>query len=328
MSDANNLILLAGATGYIGRKVLQCLCLQGYSIVCIGRNIESLKKVEMFKTTNVIFYYVASDFNLENKFFKEKGKEFSAIISCLGSRSGSAEESWSIDYEANKNLLVFAQKYQIKKFVFLSAICLQKPKLEFQFAKLSFEKLLIKSGLNYSIIRPTAFFKSLAGQFDRLKKSKAFILFDSGEKTCCKPISATDLANFICDCLRFSKYERKILPVGGPGPALTPRQQGALLFKVIGKKEKYLYVPSRIFRILRFLLVPASVFSKNIKNYLEFLNIGYYYATESMVVWNQETNKYTPENTPEYGKETLEDFYQALEQRGSKGEIVSKGRLF
>lgn len=52
-----------------------------------------------------------------------------------------------------------------KHFVLLSAICVQKPLLEFQKAKLQFEAdLQANDALTYSIVRPTAFFKSLAGQ--------------------------------------------------------------------------------------------------------------------------------------------------------------------
>ena len=36
----------------------------------------------------------------------------------------------------------------------LSAICVQKPRLAFQHAKLAFKKQLIQSGLTYSIARP------------------------------------------------------------------------------------------------------------------------------------------------------------------------------
>jgi hypothetical protein len=50
------------------------------------------------------------------------------------------------------------------QFVLLSAICVQKPLLTFQAAKLKFEEALMTSGLKYSIVRPTAFFKSLGGQ--------------------------------------------------------------------------------------------------------------------------------------------------------------------
>jgi divinyl chlorophyllide a 8-vinyl-reductase len=53
--------------------------------------------------------------------------------------------------------------------VLLSAICVQKPLLEFQRAKLKFEAELQATAeadpsLTYSIVRPTAFFKSLGGQ--------------------------------------------------------------------------------------------------------------------------------------------------------------------
>jgi hypothetical protein len=52
--------------------------------------------------------------------------------------------------------------------VLLSAICVQKPTLEFQRAKLAFEAKLQEAGdITYSIVRPTAFFKSLAGQVGR-----------------------------------------------------------------------------------------------------------------------------------------------------------------
>lgn len=57
-------------------------------------------------------------------------------------------------------------------FVLLSAICVQKPLLEFQKAKLKFEaELQTTDAITYSIVRPTAFFKSLAGQVRTLLQS-------------------------------------------------------------------------------------------------------------------------------------------------------------
>ncbi len=75
------------------------------------------------------------------------------------------KDSWDIDYQATLNLLNAARKHQAAHFVLLSAICVQKPLLEFQHAKLKFEAALQAAGdITYSIVRPTAFFKSLAGQ--------------------------------------------------------------------------------------------------------------------------------------------------------------------
>ena len=75
------------------------------------------------------------------------------------------KDSWAIDYQATKNVLETAREKGAQHFVLLSAICVQKPLLEFQHAKLKLEAALQSAGdITYSIVRPTAFFKSLAGQ--------------------------------------------------------------------------------------------------------------------------------------------------------------------
>ena len=75
------------------------------------------------------------------------------------------KDSWAVDYQATKNVLDVARQRGAQHFVLLSAICVQKPLLEFQHAKLKLEADLQSGGdLTYSIVRPTAFFKSLAGQ--------------------------------------------------------------------------------------------------------------------------------------------------------------------
>ena len=75
------------------------------------------------------------------------------------------KDSWAIDYQATRNVLEVAREKGAQHFVLLSAICVQKPLLEFQHAKLKLEAALQSAGdITYSIVRPTAFFKSLAGQ--------------------------------------------------------------------------------------------------------------------------------------------------------------------
>jgi len=80
-----------------------------------------------------------------------------------------------VDYQAHLFALEAAKAVGVQQFVLLSAICVQKPLLAFQKAKLAFESALIESGVTYSIVRPTAFFKSLAGQLARVQKGKPFL---------------------------------------------------------------------------------------------------------------------------------------------------------
>ena len=111
------------------------------------------------------------------------------VISKNASVTGVAREAWAIDCNAHVETLKLAQAAHVQHFVLLSALCVQKPQLAFQHAKLAFEHKLITSGLNYSIVRPTAFFKSLSGQVQRVKAGKPYLIFGNSRLTACKPIS-------------------------------------------------------------------------------------------------------------------------------------------
>jgi divinyl chlorophyllide a 8-vinyl-reductase len=50
-------------------------------------------------------------------------------------------------------------------------------------------------------VRPTAFFKSLAGQIELVKQGKPYVMFGDGNLASCKPISEQDLAKFMADCV-------------------------------------------------------------------------------------------------------------------------------
>jgi len=171
--------------------------------------------------------------------------------------------------------------------VLLSAICVQKPLLAFQQAKLAFEAELMASGLTWSIVRPTAFFKSLSGQVARVQQGKPFLLFGDGTLTSCKPISDDDLAEFIATCVDDPARQNRVLPIGGPGDAMTPRQQGDLLFALTGKTPRFKRVPVGLLDVIIATLSAAGRFVPALRAKAELAKIGRYYASESMLVWTQ-----------------------------------------
>ena len=121
----------------------------------------------------------------------------------------------------------------------LSAICVQKPLLEFQRAKLRLEEAITaQSDVSYSIVRPTAFFKSLAGQVKLVQEGKPYVMFGDGQLSRANAISEADLARVMADCISDASKHGEILPVGGPGNALTPLQQSEILFDLFGLEPK------------------------------------------------------------------------------------------
>lgn len=314
-------VILLGATGTIGQATLTCLISRGYFVRCFlrSRPCKSLGHLYDHPKVEVCIGDLSDPDWLSQHLFPDNTK--SAIISCIASRTGTKKDAWAVDYGVNKAFLDAAKGRGLQQFVLLSAICVQKPLLEFQKAKLAIEADLKRSGIAWTIIRPTAFFKSLSGQVDRLKKGKPFLVFGDGQLTSCKPISDRDLARFIVDSLNAPNRQGAILPIGGPGPAITPLEQGHALFEALGQPCRFRHVPVAFLDLIIGGLRVAGVFSAKARDTLELARIGRYYATQSMLVYNPETGRYCPDMTDEFGKDTLLQFYRDLAAGQAKVDL-------
>jgi len=241
-----------------------------------------------------------------------RGERFDAVVSCMASRTGAPADAWAIDYQAHAAVLEAARSVGVRHFVLLSAICVQKPVLAFQHAKLAFERELIASGVTYSIVRPTAFFKSLSGQIERARRGKPFMLFGDGTLTSCKPVSDNDLANYLADCLEEQRLWNCVLPIGGPGPAITPKQQGEFLATLFGNTPRFQRIPIALLDRIVGVMAVLGRLMPPLAEKAELARIVRYYATESMLVLDPITGRYDEAATPSTGSETLFDFYRSV----------------
>lgn len=300
-------VLLLGATGSIGRATARALVENGYEVTALvrpGADAAGLNGVNLRRGDATDAASLAHD--------GFAGEAFDAVVSCLASRNGAPADAWAVDYAAHVAALDLAEQAGVRRFVQLSAICVQKPRLAFQHAKLAFEAKLMGSSVAWTIIRPTAYFKSLSGQLARLRAGKPFLMFGDGRLTATKPVSDGDLARFIAARLEDSAAAGRILPIGGPGPAITPREQGEQLFAALGRPPRFSSVPPAMLAGAARLLDVAGTLAPPLKAKAEFARIGHYYATESMLVWDEEEGCYDADATPGTGSETLADFYERL----------------
>ena len=306
-------ILVVGATGTIGRATVRALCTAGHRVVCLARNDADVAGLEPATV-------VRGDVTAGDAVADCLAEPTDAVVSCLGSRTGIPADAWAIDHDANLNVLNSARAAGVGHFVYLSAICVQKPILAFQHAKLAFENELIASGISYSIVRPTAFFKSLSGQIERVRSGRPFLVFGSGEMTACKPISDADLGRFMADCVRLPQRRNKILPIGGPGPAITPLEQADHLFGLLNREPRIRRVPVVLMDAIIGALSLGARVSPKLGQKAELARIGRYYGTESMLVWDVTRQRYDAGATPSFGSDTLVDHYRdVLEGRKAIG---------
>lgn len=295
-------VILFGASGTIGRAVAQAVVEKGYDVTCVVRTQSEFgaAKLAIADVTDPACISALFDSRL-----------YDVVISCLASRTGVPEDARAIDHRANAAILTAAKAAGVPQFLLLSAICVQRPRLAFQHAKLAFEAELQASGLAWTIIRPTAFFKSLSGQIERVKAGKPFLLFGNGELTRCKPISDGDLARYIVATLDDVSKHNRILPIGGPGPAISPKEQGEMLFDMLGMTPHFRRVPVTMMNALIAILSLAGKVSQRAAAKAEYARIGRYYATESMLVLDPQTGAYDADATPEFGEDALMRHYAA-----------------
>ena len=310
-------VFVIGATGTIGQATVRALLQRGHQVVCFVRPRAGVRGAlaadasrQLLQGATVRFGAVTDPAALARDGLC--GEHFDVLVSCLASRTGAPKDAWAVDHQAHVHALEAARAAGVTQVVLLSAICVQKPLLAFQHAKLAFEKFLIESGLTYSIVRPTAFFKSLSGQIERVRRGKPFLLFGDGRLTACKPISDRDLGDYLADCLDQPGRQNRILPIGGPGPAITSREQGDKLFALLGRPPKFSHVPVALLDVIIAVLGTLGRLIPRLADKAELARIGRYYATESMLVLNPQTGQYDADATPSTGTETLFDFYADL----------------
>jgi divinyl chlorophyllide a 8-vinyl-reductase len=169
-------------------------------------------------------------------------------------------------------------------------------------------------------VRPTAFFKSLSGQVARVRRGKPFLVFGDGTLTACKPISDDDLASYLADCLGDPQRRNCVLPIGGPGAAITPRQQGEFLFALLGRAPHFRQVPLGLLDTVAGMLDLAGRVVPALKDKAEMARIGRYYAGESMLCLDPRTGRYDAAQTPSTGNQTLFDYYARLVAGGATAE--------
>lgn len=311
-------VLLLGATGTIGRATARALRSAGHEVAVLVRRHPGRSPAEVAAAlpgVTLVWGDVAEPGAVAACLARVGPVR--SVVSCLASRTGVAAEAQAIDHLAHRQALQAAQAAGVRQFVLLSAICLQRPRLAFQHAKLAFEAELRASAMDWVIVRPTAYFKSLSGQVERVRRGGAFRVFGDGTGTACRPISDADLAAYLVASLDDPSRQRRILPIGGPGPALTPLDQAMLLAELTGQSLRVKSVPVGLLDGIATLLdgiarCTPRLWRAAVEARAEYARIGRYYASESMLVWDAASQRYRDDLTPATGRDTLADHYRRL----------------
>lgn len=201
------MFLVTGATGSLGRRIVRQLREQETPVRAFVRLFSRYEEFE-HRGAEIFVGDLQQDKDIEKAC---RGVEY--IISA----HSSGGDSQALDYRANIELIDQAKANNVKHFVFISVLGVNRGYTEAPVfkAKREVEKYLVASGLNYTILRPSGFANNLLPLAERFRETGIYLLIGDSQNRS-SIVSTDDLAKIAIASVNTEAAKNQILPVGGP----------------------------------------------------------------------------------------------------------------
>jgi uncharacterized protein YbjT (DUF2867 family) len=239
-------VLVAGATGYLGRFVVREFKRRGYWVRALARNPERLAEPGPFLAPTVRDQiddlFVGKVTRPETLAGLCDGID--VVFSSVGlTRQKDGLTFHDVDYQGNKNILDRALEVSVAKFLYVSVYNAQLMEhLAIVKAHEDFVRALQASGLTHTVLRPTGYFSDIGEYFQMAKSGRAYLIGDGTKRL--NPIHGADLANVCAEAIIGSDAE---VPAGGP-VVYSQNEIAEMAFSILGKPPRITHIPAGLAR--------------------------------------------------------------------------------
>jgi uncharacterized protein YbjT (DUF2867 family) len=235
-------VLVAGASGYLGRYVVKEFAGRGYGVRALVRDRERLAGVgpnfepDVTEFVEEVFIGDATD----KASLSGACKGVDIVFSCMGLTKPQPDvTSEQIDHLGNKALLEDAIACGVKRFIYISVFNSDKMMdSDLVAAHEHFVRDLRSSGMPYTVIRPGAYFNDMGMFFNFARKGHVFLFGDGSNRF--NPIHGADLAKVCVDAAE--DEGNKEVAAGGPD-IFTYDETNLVAFEALGLEPKITHVP-------------------------------------------------------------------------------------
>ncbi|KHE71959.1 SDR family oxidoreductase [Halobacillus sp. BBL2006] len=281
-------VLVAGATGYLGRHVVKELKKQGFYIKVLARSPEKMKMQGKHLEPAIaddVDEIVEADMT-DPKSLQGCCDGMDYVFTSVGITKPSSKLTFmDVDYQGNKNLLKEAERAGIEKFMYIHVFKAEEIEGPATEAKQRFVDHLKSAKVPYVIVRPTGYYSDMAEYLQMAEKGRVYLI---GSGNCSiNPIHGSDLAAF---CVDHFDRENEEVDVGGP-EVLTHQEIAETAFRCTGNKVKLTHLPEG--------------FLKRIVHLVKWFNKPYYAL--GMFFLNVMTMELV---APSHGEVLLESFFK------------------
>lgn len=207
------MILVVGATGSVGRMIVQQLLARGKSVRILVRPHSEYQSLVALGAQPVI-----GDLKDRASLDRACEGQSTVITTANSAQRGGEDNVENVDLNGNRNLIDAAKAAGVRHFIFLSAQGVDpNSPVPFVQAKAHTESHLRQSGMNYTILRPNIFMGVWFGVIIglALQNNQPATLIGSGDKKHTF-IAEPDVAAFAVAAVDNPAAINQILILGGP----------------------------------------------------------------------------------------------------------------
>ena len=236
-------MIVAGASGYLGRHLVAEVSAQGYQVRAIVRSRARAEQPGPFGSPSLsghVDEWLEGDV-ADPVFVRGACRGGRRVISALGVTRQKASP-WDIDYLANLRLLEDAERESVRSFLYVNAMNASHGRSLIMRSKAAFAEVLTRSPLAHQVINPSGYFSDLADMLRMARLGVAFLPPELGVKLA--PIHGVDLARFCAERLADVSGS---WDVGGPD-VVTYREIAQLAAAALGKRCRTVTIPMAAIR--------------------------------------------------------------------------------
>jgi uncharacterized protein YbjT (DUF2867 family) len=237
------MILVVGATGFLGTETCRQLAAKGKPVRAMVRSTSDGAKVGKLKSFGVEL--VQGDLR-DRASLQAACQGVTAVISTASSMPFSYQPKennvQTVDLEGLTNLISAAQAAGVSRFIYTSLSGHMDLDFPLRNAKRAVEQRLKDSGLAYTILHPSYFMEVWLTPAVGFDASNAKGQIYGTGKNPISWISFKDVAQFAVESLDNSAAQNVVLELGGP-EALSPLQAVRIFEEVGGKPFEVQHVP-------------------------------------------------------------------------------------
>lgn len=234
-------ILLTGANGYIGMRLLPQLLEMGHEVVCAVRDAERLS---VDADTRSQIQVVVIDF-LHDAVVGKIPKDIDAAYFLIHSMSTSTKEFDALEATTAKNFNAYLQQTGVKQVVYLSGIVNDDNLSKHLWSRKNVERILGEGSFALTVLKAGIIVGSGSSSFEIIRdlcEKLPFMITPKWVLTKTQPIAIRDVINFLTGVLGNERTYGKSFDIAGPD-VLTYKQMLQQYAKARGFKNWIVTVP-------------------------------------------------------------------------------------